>query len=100
VPQIFVFAAGTVVGFALVGAIASGGFSHHFSEEPGDVRALEVSCRFPSVGLALVAALATGSFTGGLLAWLLGSILTTVVYLLTFALEMGIAEKLQPELRD
>lgn len=50
--------------------------------------------------MALVAALAAGSLTGGLLAWPLGSFLATVVYLFVFALEMALAEKLQPELRD
>ncbi len=100
VSQIFAFAAGAVVAFALVEAVASGGFRHRLSDEPSDVRALGVSFSFPSVGLALVAAFAAGSLTGGLLAWPLGSFLATVVYLFVFALEMALAEKLQPELRD
>ncbi len=99
-PQIFVFAAGAVAAFALVEAIASGGFRHRLSDEPSGVRALGVSFSFPSVGLALAAALAAGSLTGGLLAWPLGSFFATVVYLFVFALEMGLAEKLQPEIRE
>ena len=43
------------------------------------------------VGLALLAALAVGGLTGGLLSWPPGSLLATVVYLLVFALEMGVA---------
>ena len=39
-------------------------------------------------GLALLAA---GGLTGGLLSWPPGSLLETVVYLLVFALEMGVA---------
>jgi hypothetical protein len=100
VPEIFVFAAGAVVAFALVEAVASGGFRHRPSDEPSDVRALGVFISFPSVGLALAAALAAGSLTRGPLAWPLGSFFATVVYLFVFALKMGLAEKLQPELRD
>jgi len=88
-----------VVAFALVEAVASGGFRHRLGDEPSDVRALGVSFSFPSVGLALAAALVAGSLTGGLLVWPLGSFLATVAYLFVFALEMGLAEKLQPELR-
>jgi len=52
------------------------------------------------VGLALAAALAAANFAGGLLAWPLGSFLATVVYLFVFALEMGLAERLQSKLSE
>jgi hypothetical protein len=98
--QIFAFAADPVVAFALVEAVASGGFRHRLSDEPSEVRAIGVSFSFSSVGLALVAALTAGSLTGGLLAWPLGSFFATVVYLFIFALEMAFTDKLQPKLRD
>ena len=100
VAELFVFAAGAVVGFPLIEAIASGGFRHRLRDQPSDVRALGVTFSFPLVGLALLAALAAGGLAGGLLAWPLGSLLATVVYLLVFALEMGIGERLQPEIEE
>ena len=75
VAEIFAFAAGAVVGFALIEAVASGGFRHRLRDEPSDVRAIGASFSFPSVGLALAAALAAGEFAGGLPAWPLGSLL-------------------------
>ncbi len=99
-PEIFAFAAGAVVAFALVEAVASGGFRHRLSDEPSDVRALGVCFSFPSVDLALAAAFAAGSLTGGLLAWSLGSFFATIVYVFVFALDMGLAEKLQSKLKE
>ena len=64
VPRIFAFAAGAVVAFALLEAVASGGFRHRLGDEPGDVRAPDVSFSSPSVDRVLVA----GSLTGGLFA--------------------------------
>ena len=92
VGEIFAFAAGAVAAFALVEALASGGFRHGLSDEPSDVKALGGSISVLSVGLALGAALAAGSFVGGFAAWPLGSFLATLAYLLLFALEIGLAE--------
>jgi hypothetical protein len=49
------------------------------------------SISFASVGLALAAAFLTGSLASGLLAWSLGAFLVTLVFLLVFALEIGLA---------
>jgi hypothetical protein len=94
VPAIFSFAGGAVLAVALVEAAASGGFRHRLEEEPSRVRALGGSISFASVGLALAAVFLTGSLTGGLLAWPLGAFLATLVFLLVFALEIGLAELL------
>jgi hypothetical protein len=94
VSAIFLFAAGAILAVALVEAIASGGFRHRLEEGPSRVRALGGSISFLSVGLALGAVLLVDNFFGGLLAWSLGAFLATVVFLLVFALELGLAELL------
>lgn len=95
VTEIFAFAGGAVLAFALVEAVASGGFRHRLSDEPSDVRALGGSISFASVGIGLAVALLSGLYPGGFLAWPLGSFLATLAYLLLFALEIGIAELLR-----
>jgi hypothetical protein len=97
---IFLFAAGAILAVALVEAIASGGFRHRLEEEPSRVRALGGSISFPSVGLALAAILLVGYLVSGLLAWPLGSFLATLLFLLVFALELGLAELLSGRPRD
>ena len=92
--EIFIFAGGAILAVALVEAIASGGFRHRLEEEPSRVRALGGSISFFSVGLALLSAVLVGRIVGGLFAWPLGSFLATLVFLLIFALEIGLAELL------
>src|SRR5919202_4686122 len=92
--EIFIFAGGAILAVALVEAIASGGFRHRLEEEPSRVRALGGSISFFSVGLALLSAVLVGRIVGGLFAWPLGSFLATLVFLLVFALEVGLAELL------
>jgi hypothetical protein len=77
---------------AVIEAIASRGFRHGLEEEPSHVRALGSSISFLSIGLALGAVLLVASVFGGLLAWSLGAFLATLVFLLVFALELGLAE--------
>src|SRR5215216_4188758 len=92
--EIFIFAGGAILGVALVEAVVSGGFRHRLAEEPSRVRALGGSISFFSVGLALLAVLLVGQLVGGFLAWALGSFLATLLFLLIFALEIGLAELL------
>ena len=93
-PEIFAFAGGAVLAFAAVEAWVSGGFRHGLRDEPSEVKALGGSISVFSVGMALLAALSAGSLIGGFLAWPLGSFLATLLYLLLFALEIGLAELL------
>lgn len=89
--EIFAFAGGALLAFALVEAFVSGGFRHGLSDEPSEVRALGGSISVFSVGLSLAAALASGSLVGGFAAWPLGSFLATLAYLLPFAFEINLA---------
>src|SRR5215212_20012 len=91
--EIFAFAGGAVLAYALVDAVASGGFRHGpRDEEPSEVTALGSSVSFVSVGAALAIALVEAQLLGGWPAWPLGAFSATVAYLLLLALEIGLAE--------
>jgi hypothetical protein len=93
VPEIFAFAGGAVLAYALVDGVASGGFKHGpRDEEPSEVTALGSSISFVSVGAALLVALVEAQLVGGWPVWPLGAFSATVAYLLLLALEIGLAE--------
>jgi hypothetical protein len=58
--EIFAFAGGAVVAFALVGALASGGFREELEDQPSNVKALGGAFALLSVGLALATAFVVG----------------------------------------
>jgi hypothetical protein len=92
--EIFAFAGGAVLAYALVDGVASGGFRHGpRDEEPSEVTALGSSISFVSVGVALLVALVEAQLVGGWVAWPLGAFSATVAYLLLLALEIGLAER-------
>jgi threonine/homoserine/homoserine lactone efflux protein len=92
--EIFAFAGGAVLAYALVDGVASGGFKHGpRDEEPSEVTALGSSISFVSVGVALGVALVEAQLVGGWVAWPLGAFSATVAYLLLLALEIGLAER-------
>jgi len=91
--EIFAFAGGAVLAYALVDGVASGGFRHGpRDEEPSEVTALGSSISFVSVGTALLVALVEAQLLGGWATWPLGAFSATVTYLLLLALEIGLAE--------
>ena len=91
--EIFAFAGGAVLAYALVDGVASGGFRYGpRDEEPIEVTALGSSVSFFSVGAALLVALVEAQLLGGWPAWPLGAFSATVAYLLLLALEIGLAD--------
>ena len=97
--QILAFVAGAVLAFAVVEAVASGGYRHEMEEEPSTIRALGSSISIFSVGGALGFVFAATRLMGGLAVWPLGSFLATVTYLLAFALEIAVADVIQRRAR-
>ncbi len=94
--QIFAFAGGAVLAFALVGAMASNGFRSRLEDEPSEVKVLGGSLAFLSVGLALAATFAAGQLSPpGLGGWPLGAFVATIVYLSLVPVEMVLAELLE-----
>ncbi|MGI9048044.1 MAG: hypothetical protein ACR2GU_01460 [Rubrobacteraceae bacterium] len=93
--EIFAFAGGAIVAFALVEAVVSRGFRRGIDDEPTAVKMLGSSISFFSIGLALVTALLVGRLIKGFAIWPAGSFITTDVYLFVFALELSVAERLR-----
>jgi hypothetical protein len=92
--DIFVFIVGASVGFAILNAIASGGYSAEIPDEPAVVVLLGTSFSILSIAGAVGVAVGIGYTIGGWPAWLLGSLGFTLAYLLGTALELGIAAQL------
>ena len=61
----FVFAAGAVVAFALIAAVASGFFREELEDQPSNVKSVAGALSFFSVGLALGVAYVVGILIQG-----------------------------------
>lgn len=92
--EIFVFAAGGVVAFALIAGIASGFFREELEDQPSNVKSLAGALSFLSVGLALGVAYVVGILLQGLAAWPVSAFLTTVVYVAAVGVELTVAHRL------
>ena len=97
--QILSFVVGAVLAFAVVEAVASGGYRHEMEEEPCTITALGSSISIFSVGGALGLVFGTAWMVGGIVAWPLGSFLATGSYLLAFAMDLAVAEVIHRRLR-
>ncbi len=89
--EIFAFAGGAVVAFAIVGAVASGGFREELEDQPSSVKALGGAFALLSVGLGLATAFVVGILVGGLVAWPVSAFSTTVAYIIAVGLELAVA---------
>ncbi len=93
--EILTFVAGAVLAFAIVEAVASGGYRHELADEPSSVRALGSSISIFSVGGALGIVFIAERLVGGFGIWPLGAFLATLTYLFAFALELAVANSIQ-----
>ncbi len=89
--EIFAFAAGAVVAFAIIGALASGFFQEVLEDQPSNVKALAGALSILSVGLALGVAYVVGILMQGIAGWPVSAFLTTVVYVASVGLELAIS---------
>jgi hypothetical protein len=92
--EIFAFAGGAVVAFALVEFVVSWGYRQDLEDEPSNVKDVGSSVSVLSVGLALAGAYVVGRLLEGLVAWPVGSFVATAVYLFLFGVELGLIEHL------
>src|SRR5215211_5714394 len=81
-----IWAAGAVLGFAFVGALAYGGIPGQLDQERGHAL-LWGSLHFVSVGLAIGAVTLAAYLVEGFLVWPLGGFLVTSIYLLVVGAE-------------
>ncbi|CAA9451701.1 MAG: hypothetical protein AVDCRST_MAG28-1486 [uncultured Rubrobacteraceae bacterium] len=100
--EIFGFALGAVIAFALIAAAASGFFREELEDQPSNVKSLAGALSFFSVGLALGMAYVVGILIQGTLAWPLSAFLTTVVYVAAVGVELAVAHRIcgAPEMRE
>ena len=92
--EIFVFAAGGVVAFAIIAALASGFFREELEDQPSNVKSLAGALSFFSVGLALGVAYLVGVLLNGLAAWPVSAFLTTLVYVSAVGIELAVAHRI------
>lgn len=91
--DIFLFIAGASLPFAAVNVVVTRGFRQRVDQEPPVVVAPATSLAGLSISGAVGAAALIGWRLGGWPAWLVGSLLSTVVYLLATALEVALARR-------
>ncbi len=94
--EIFLFCAGAVSAFLILEALASRGFRERLRGEPADVVVIGSAVSFASVGAGVGAAALSAVVLEGSVAWPLGSLTATTMYLAVVAIEMALAERAAP----
>ncbi len=92
--EIFVFAIGAVIAFALIAGVTSGMFQEELEDQPSNVKALAGALSFFSVGLALGVAYVVGILIQGTAAWPVSAFLTTIVYVAAVGVELAFAHRI------
>jgi hypothetical protein len=96
VPRIFLFVAGACAPFVVLNPLVTRGFQERVEGEPPLVVAVGTSLSFLSASAGVGATALAGWLLGGWLAWLLGALGASVVYLLAAALEVAVARGVRP----
>ena len=97
VGQVFLFAGGAVTGVTLVDGITSHEFREKMRGEPSDVVALGAALGYVSIGVAIgLAALIAKILQGGI-AWGLGALGASVIFVLISGIEMTLARIAQED---
>jgi hypothetical protein len=91
VGDVFLFAAGAALAFALVNALVTEGYRKRFPDEPGVVVALGTSLSLFSVVAAVGVAALAGWLLRAWVAWLAGSFAFTLAYLALVGGEIAFA---------
>jgi hypothetical protein len=94
------FIIGNGLAFAAINALVTRGFRERAQEEPPIVASLATSFGVLSISAAVGIAALLGWGIGGWVAWLLGALLSTWIYLSIAALEMAIARNLHLAVGD
>src|ERR671917_152848 len=92
--EIFIFAAGAVVAFAVIAAVASGFFREELEDQHSNVKSLAGALSFFSVGLALGVGYLVGIVIEGRWAWPVSAFSTTVVYIVAVGVELTVAHRM------
>lgn len=92
--RIFAFVIGNSLAFAGINTLVTRGFRRRAPQEPPVVVSLATSLSVVSISAGVGAAALFGWQVGGWVAWLLGALLSTWIYLAIAALEMALARSL------
>ena len=93
VGQVFLFAAGAVMGVVAVEAAATRGFRERARSEPPQVVVFGSALAILSVGSAVGAGALAAVVLGTGVAWPIGGLLASLLYLLAAGAEMAMAER-------
>jgi hypothetical protein len=93
IAQMFLYAVGGGLGFALVELVASRGFRKEMKGERSDVVVLGSAINVISISAGLGVVVAIGSLWRWWVAWLLAPLVATVVYLLVVGFEVAFARR-------
>jgi hypothetical protein len=88
--EVLLFCSGAILAFALVGALAFGGFREHIENPPRRIY-LWGSFHFFSVGLAVSAAYLVGTHAPAALGWPAGAFTATATFLMVVGFENAAA---------
>ena len=94
VGQCFLYIAGTGVAFAIVNVIVTRGFTERLPREPTEVVALGTALSLISMAASLGAGTLVAWPAGPWVAWPLAPLATSIVFMLTAGIEMGVAQYL------
>ena len=92
VPEVLTFAGGALLAFTIIEVGVYLALQHRLEEEPSDVKMLGSIFSFVSIGLAVGATLLSEQLLAQLVAWPVGGLVATLVYICAQALEQAVAE--------
>jgi len=95
-PELFVFLSGSCASFAVVNALSTWFFRIASPDEPELVISLATSLSVFSVCSSVAAATGVAFALSGWLAWLLGAVAFTLVYVASVGAELGLAARQHP----
>jgi hypothetical protein len=94
--DIFVFIAGTSVAFAAINIVSTAAFRARMPSEPPVVVALGTTFSMISISVAVASAVGIAYALQSWIAWGVGALTFTLVYLLLLGLELGLAARAHP----
>lgn len=98
--RVFMFVLGSGIAFAGVNALVTRGFRQRVEQEPPVVVALASSFGVLSISASVAFTTLLGSTVGGAIAWLLGALFGTWLYLSISAAEMAVSRTLHLAIGD
>ena len=94
--DVFAFAFGAIAAFSLIDVVATGGFRKRLRGDPPEVVVLGSAIGFLSAGTGVGSAALLADLVGTDVAWALGSLAATALYVIVLAGELMLAARIDP----